>query len=146
MMMKAAKEVIKNGNRIYLFDKTNKFPSLQNLKANFSENVTFVRDITLNPKSENSVLYSQFSQSTVPYFLYAFAYQIGFLNPCIVYCNQFEMNARRLRRLCTKRYIKFSEVEERIINICETFHMQKLTSTERKALSENLISELNNLY
>ena len=146
MMMKAAKEVIKNGNRIYLFDKTNKFPSLQNLKANFSENVTFVRDITLNPKSENSVLYSQFSQSTVPYFLYAFAYQIGFLNPCIVYCNQFEMNARRLRRLCTKRHLKFSEAEERIINICETFHMQKLTSTERKALSENLISELNNLY
>ena len=30
MMMKAAKEVIKNGNRIYLFDKTNKFPYVCN--------------------------------------------------------------------------------------------------------------------
>lgn len=140
------KEIEKNGNRIYIFETSKKVPSIKNLILNPESNINFINSVTLNPKNENAELYSHFSSDTYSSFLYAFAYQMGHLNPLSVATPQFEMNARRFERLYKKRSIVLSELELSIINYCKDFQNLLCRRNERESFSHNLISNLIELY
>lgn len=140
-------EVInKSGNRLYFFETVTDVPNISDLIANAKGNIVFINSVTLNPKFENAKLYSDFSFDTYSSFLYAFAYQIGNINPNSSIAFQFEMNARRFERLAKKRCIVLSEPELSIISYCTTFKNVILTRAERERLSNNLINNLIELY
>lgn len=140
------KTIDKSGNRLYVFETVKNVPSIKRLITNAESNINFINSVTLNPKSENAELYSDFSFDTYRSFLYAFAYQAGHLNPTSCVAFQFEMNARRFDRLCKKRGIVLSESEMSIINYCKTFKKVILTHSERVSFSNNLIKNLIELY
>lgn len=140
------KTISENGNKIYIFDTINWVPKINEVDSHNERCRTFFESATLNPKKVNAKLYSLFSKETYSSFIYAFAYQLGVVSQSSCVSKQFEMNARRIERLCKRREIPLSIIECMVIDKCKNFHQLILTFDEKLALSNNFLSELTDLY
>lgn len=140
------KTISENGNKIYIFDTINWVPKINEVDSHNERCRTFFESATLNPKKVNAKLYSLFSKETYSSFIYAFAYQLGVVSQSSCVSGQFEMNARRVERLCRKNEISLSTIEAMVIDKCKDFHQLDFTFDEKLALSNRFLSELSDLY
>lgn len=139
-------EISRSGNRLYVCDTVKELPSIKELILFTEECQTFIDSVTINPKDVNAELYSHFSEETYHIFIYAFAYKLGELRVSNAYHKQFETNARRVQRLCKKRNITLSNVENKIIDSCVNFSTLPLLFNNQVSFSKRLCSELKENY
>ena len=140
------KEISKSGNRIYIFESIDVIPNITEL-INFPDQCkVFIDSVTLNPKNVNAQLYSQFSEETYHVFIYAFAFKLRELRPTSCLSKPFEMNARRVERLCRKRNIALSIVETKVIDYCTSFSLSRPYFKAQVSFSEQICTELRESY
>lgn len=139
-------EILKSGNRMYTFETVEELPSIEELLLSTDDCKIFIDSVTLNPKDVNAQLYSQFTEETYRLFIYAFAYNIGQRRSTSSIFEQFEMNARRVKRLCEKRKIVLSDTETRVIDFCINFFLSRITFKDQICLSESLCAKLKESY
>lgn len=139
-------EEIRSGNRIYICETTNVVPDIKEVINSSNKCSLFINSVTLNPKNRNAELYSQFNKDTFHSFIYAFAIQIGKLSYSSISASQFEMNARRVERLCKRRGICLSDMEQKVIHFCKIFSSLKCYKSDRFHFSNQLKAELTKLY
>lgn len=139
------KEIEKDGNRIYIFDRVVIVPCVEDIILYTTQHKNFIDSATMNPKFENAELYSQFTEETYKAFIYAFAVQFGRLfSLCIG--EQFETNARRVEKLCKKRGIVLSEKEQEILDKCKNFVFNPIKNKDKIDLSKSFCSDLVEMY
>jgi len=139
-------EIKKSGNRIYICNTTAVVPNIEEIINSSEQCKLFINSVTLNPKNVNAELYSQFTEDTFHIFMYAFAVQFGQIRTTNSVSSQFEMNARRLERLCKRRKISLSNTELMVIDLCKNFSSLKSIYSEQIDLAEQLKSELAKTY
>ena len=139
------KQIIKSGNRVYIFKTVEELPSLEELYSSPEDHMVFINSITLNLKKVNAQLYSHFSEDTYKLFIYALAYRTRYFSTSqSSLFGQFEMNTRRIKRLCTKRGIILSDAEKEVLDFCINISKASLLNKERPIYSQKLCSKLRN--
>ena len=137
------KQIIKSGNRVYIFKTVEELPSLEELYSSSEEHMLFIDSVTLNLKEANAQLYSQFSEDTYKLFIYALAYRTRYFSTSqSSLFGQFEMNARRVKRLCAKKGIALSDAEKEVLDFCINISKASLLNKERPVYSQHLCSNL----
>ena len=139
-------QILRSGNRVYIFDTVEEIPEIKDIVFYPGKCRLFIDSVTLNPKNVNAQLYSHFTKDTYSSFIYAFAVKFGEIRPTSCLYEQFEMNARRVERLCKRRNIDLSETELKVIEVCKNLHSFPGFYKSQVDLSEKLRSNLVDLY
>ena len=139
-------QILRSGNRVYVFDTVEEIPKIKDISFFPDKCRLFIDSVTLNPKDVNAQLYSQFTKETYSSFIYAFAIKFGEIRPTSCVYEQFEMNARRVERLCKRRNIYLSETELKVLELCKDLHNFIPRYKNQVDLSEKLRSSLVDLY
>lgn len=150
-MATRVRQVEKSGNKVYIFDcaqnRLPKFTDLVKILSEIEDRSALVDSMTLNPRNSNAAFYADLSSETLKIFIYAFAFQLGKLSS-ESYKDQFQMNARRLNKLCKKKRIILTPMENTILFDCiefSTFVKQK-AKKERQELSTAYMQYLQKQY